>query len=490
MKSIQLKKVLCLALAALCLVSVLVSCGGGGSGAANVTETYETEIPAGNEFDPQLPKKDYDGYVFTWLTSAPADAYFVNYVVSDGESSELIPSAVYRRNVVLEDKYNIKFAQVESTDARSEVRTQVMSGQCEFDAIIIRGTYQSALAREGLLYNIKAIPNVDLSQPYWDQNSAKDLAVGNSLFFTNCDLNIKLGYGLFFNKQMIEDYQLTSPYAYIEDNNWTLDTFGGLVKSVSLDQNNDGVMDENDRYGSTFEHHNVCTLLYAAGIRATTQDETGYPELTLMSDKTVTAFEKIKDIFTDKNYSYCLTCSKMDAHGFAHRFDYARYLFTQDYYLFHICSPTGISQFADMEHEFGLVPLPKFDSAQDRYYSMWSWYSVLLSVPAIAEDIDRTGRILEDLNYYSSVILQPVWFDTMLSRKYTRDDESEKYVKIIKDSGVFDMALYFDFGGMQSKILSVEPANNNISTNFAKLKKAILSDIESTFNKFGHADIG
>ena len=116
---------------------------------------------------------------------------------------------------------------------------------------------------------------------------------------------------------------------------------------------------------------------------------------------------------------------------------------------------------------------------------MWSYLTVLLAVPSVVEDPDRTGRLIEDLNYYSSLILQPVWFDTMLSRKYTRDDESEESLRIIKESGVFDMALYFDFGGIRSKILTVDPKNSNISTAYAKMRKAVLSDIESTFNTFG-----
>ena len=469
----------------ICLVlPFAVSCDKTGKGGEEET-SYDTEIVAGTEYDPKIPKVDYDGYEFVFLTALQSsDPYSVKNIVSEGEEGDLILDAVFRRNVVLEDKYNIRFSQIESADARGDVRTQVMSGHCEFDSVMIRGAYLAMLAREGLLYNLNELPWVDMEKPYWDQNAKKELAIGNALFFTNCEVNLRLSFGIVFNKQLIEDYRLTSPYQYMAENNWTLDTFGSLVKSISLDQNNDGVMDENDRYGATFEHNNVCSLLYASGIRATTNDESGYPELTLMSDKTVTAFEKIKDIFSDPNTSYCLTCSTMDAHGFLHKFNYARYLFTQDFYLFHIYAPSGIYNLADMEHEFGIVPLPKYDSSQDRYYSLWSYWDVLLACPAVMEDPDRTGRILEDLNYYSSVIVTPEWFDTMLSRKYARDDESEQSIRIIKDTAVFDMALMFDFGGIRAKILEADPTNGNISTSYAKLKKAIQSDIDASYSKF------
>jgi len=469
----------------LCFVLPLFAACGGGDSNAEETTVYETEILDGNQYDPKIPKVDYEEYEFAFLSAAmTADPYYVDYIVSEGESSDLIMDAVYRRNTVIEDKYNVKLVQIESNAPQADVRTQVMSGSVEFDAVILRGAFLANLARERLLYNLNELEWVDMTKPYWDANAAADLAVGDALYFTNCDINMRMPYGLFFNKQLIEDNQLTSPYTYLANNEWTLDNFGKLVKSISVDLNNDGLFDENDRYGATFEHHNAITLMYASGIRATTQDPTGYPTLTLMGDKTVTAYEKIKDIFSDPTYSYCLTCSTMDPHGFEHRWDYARYLFTQDHYLFHICAPTDIYQFADMEHEFGVVPLPKYDSAQEKYHSMMSWWTQAVGCPAVMDDPDRTGRILEDLNYYSSVIVTPEWFDVMLTRKYTRDDESESSLLTIKNSAVYDMGLYFDFGGLRTKILDVDPAKNNISTNYAKLRKAIESDIDDTFNKF------
>jgi len=479
-----LTKLLTLFLVCCFVLPLCIACSGDGTG-TETTVPYETEIEAGNENDPKIPKVDYEGYEFTFLSATMAsDPYYVDYIVSEGESSDLIMDAVYRRNTVIEDKYNVKLVQIESNAPQADVRTQVMSGSVEFDAVILRGAFLANLARERLLYNLNELEWVDMTKPYWDANAAADLAVGDALYFTNCDINMRMPYGLFFNKQLIEDNQLTSPYTYLANNEWTLDNFGKLVKSISVDLNNDGLFDENDRYGATFEHHNAITLMYASGIRATTQDPTGYPTLTLMGDKTVTAYEKIKDIFSDSSYSYCLTCSTMDPHGFEHRWDYARYLFTQDHYLFHICAPTDIYQFADMEHEFGVVPLPKYDSAQEKYHSMMSWWTQAVGCPAVMDDPDRTGRILEDLNYYSSVIVTPEWFDVMLTRKYTRDDESESSLLTIKNSAVYDMGLYFDFGGLRTKILDVDPAKNNISTNYAKLRKAIESDIDDTFNKF------
>jgi len=470
----------------LCLIMVLstasmmFACDNGGAGGGETTVPYETQIQQGSEFDPKIPAKDYKEYEFTFLTED--GDYFVNYIDSDGSSSDLIPDAVYRRNAVIEDKYNVTINQVEVTAVSTEVRTQVMAGTPEFDAIIARATILSVLAKEELLRDLNSIDLFNMDAPYWDQNAKTELAMGNKLYYTNCDINIRATpFMLFFNKQIIDDYQLTSPYEYMANNQWTLDTFGSLVKAVSRDMDNDGSWTEFDQYGAYFEHMNVSALLYGSGIRATTNDATGYPALTLTGDKLVTAYDKIKEIFSDKTTTFCITCSKLDPHGYDHKFDYARYLFTQDMALFHMAPSDVIPQFADMEHEFGIVPIPKFDSTQTRYYSLFSYYEVLVALPSIMEDVERTACILEDMNYYSSIITIPVWFDTMLSRKYTRDDESEANLSIIKETAVYDVGLFYDFGGLRSKIIDVDPAKNNISTNLAKMKKVIQAEIDDAF---------
>ncbi|MBE6565164.1 MAG: ABC transporter substrate-binding protein [Ruminococcaceae bacterium] len=479
------KRIACALLACLFLISCLASCNGGNGGGEEETTEYTDIISIDSEENPQIPSKDYGEYDFTFIHQEGL-AYNIEYLMSDGESEDVMLSAIYKRNTAVEDKYNINIAEYKVTDVVGEVRSQIMAGMPEFDVILASCKNQATLAREGLLYNLLDVEWFDMTKSYWDKNAATELKFGDKLFFTNCDLNaMEIAFLLYFNKQLIEDYQLTSPYEYIANNEWTLDNFGKLMKAVSRDMDNSGTFTELDQYGSIYEHDNARLLMYGCGIRTTTNDATGYPTLTLMSDKTVDVYEKIKDIYSDPNTYFCATCATgLDPHGFTHRWNYLRYLFTQDLYLFHFQADGALDQFADMEHEFGMVPVPKYDSAQERYYSTYPYLDNLFALPSIIEDVDRTGRIVEDMNYYSSIITIPTWFETILQRKYTRDDESEECIKIIKDSRTYDIGLYFDFGGVRSKILDVDITKGNISTNYAKLKKAIEVDIQDTWEKF------
>ncbi|MBE6565163.1 MAG: hypothetical protein E7655_07825 [Ruminococcaceae bacterium] len=484
MKKLTLK-VFSLILALLFVLPLIAACNGGGNGDGEES-SYETQMVAGNENDPKIPGVDYGGYEFGVITQPYNEglAYSTNYIWAESESADALESAVYRRNVAVEDKYNIKISKIETTSVLQDVRTQVMSGTTEFDLISTRCHWLATLARENLLADLLSFEWFDMSKPYWDINGLEDLKIGDKLYFTNSDFVAQeLGMLLYFNKQLIADYQLTSPYEYMANNNWNLDTFGTLVKSISEDADNDGDMDEYDRYGILSEHHNARTLLYGCDIRATKNDSTGYPALTLMSDKTVSAYEKIKDIL-NSNASWCIDCGPSDAHGFNDKWDYMRSWFCQDMFLFHIEGVNIIAQFADMEHEFGIVPVPKYDSTQAEYTTIYPMHCSLIAIPSVCPDPDRTGRIVEDLNYYSSIIVMPTFYDQILSRKYTHDDESEANLDIIKASRVYDLGIYYDFGGIRSKITDVNSAKNNISTNYAKLKKAIEADIEDTYAKF------
>ena len=193
-----------------------------------------------------------------------------------------------------------------------------------------------------------------MSKPYWDANAASQLKIGEKLYFTNCDLNVQeVAFVVYFNKQMIEDEKLTSPYEYMDKNEWTLDNWANLVMAVSNDETGEGEMTELDKYGTLYENHNGRMFLYGTGVRLTTNDETGYPKVTLFdTDKAVTVYEKCKQVFKSASSWSIDDMPSSETHGYNDKFDYARSLFCQDLYLFHYEGTNIIHQFADMESEF------------------------------------------------------------------------------------------------------------------------------------------
>ena len=100
------------------------------------------------------------------------------------------------------------------------------------------------------------------------------------------------------------------------------------------------------------------------------------------------------------------------------------------------------------------------------------------------EDLERTAVLLEDMNYFSSFTVVPAWFDTLLSRRYARDDESEESLHILRDNCVYDIGLYYDFGNLRQSVLDVDFATSNIARNYARYEKGILASIKKVYSNF------
>ena len=108
----------------------------------------------------------------------------------------------------------------------------------------------------------------------------------------------------------------------------------------------------------------------------------------------------------------------------------------------------------------------------------------MVAIPNVNENLSRTANIVEDLNYYSNVLVKPAWYEQLLHRRYVRDDESEESLDIILEGRVYDVGMMYNFGGIVG-LLGADVRTSNISSSYARLKKAIEADIKVTYRDFG-----
>ena len=138
-----------------------------------------------------------------------------------------------------------------------------------------------------------------------------------------------------------------------------------------------------------------------------------------------------------------------------------------------------------MEPEFGIVPLPKYDATQEQYQTQYPALNNLFALPSLIENEERTFNIIEDMNYFSSYIVYPVWFDVILARRYARDDESEESLRVLKENRVYDIGMSFDFGGIRTSIMTMDIAKNaNIIRNYERYKKTVQNAIDTTYENY------
>jgi len=83
----------------------------------------------------------------------------------------------------------------------------------------------------------------------------------------------------------------------------------------------------------------------------------------------------------------------------------------------------------DCEEDYGIVPYPKWDEAQERYngYDISSF----VSIPSSVADPEMVGQTLEMLNFYSRELVLPTYYEISLNAKTVRDEESIQMLDLI-----------------------------------------------------------
>jgi len=149
-----------------------------------------------------------------------------------------------------------------------------------------------------------------------------------------------------------------------------------------------------------------------------------------------------------------------------------------------------VEVFRGMDANFGIMPMPKYDEAQENYRSLVNPYTgVLLGVPKTASSPERTSIILEALSAESKYTLQPAYYDIVLNRKFTRDEESSDMLDIIFSTQVYDIGGVYSFGGVFSDFNGLaSKEDRNIASYYDKKIANMEKAIQKVVDQFENMD--
>ncbi|MCL2814819.1 MAG: hypothetical protein FWD23_09490, partial [Oscillospiraceae bacterium] len=129
-----------------------------------------------------------------------------------------------------------------------------------------------------------------------------------------------------------------------------------------------------------------------------------------------------------------------------------------------------------MEADFGVVPFPKADENQSRYYaaSNGAWPKI---IPNTAPNPERTGIILEALAAESKNLTIPAFIEICLKTKYVRDEESSEMLTIILNSVTEDLGTTIFWDSVKAALLAEVMGKGNfvsvIEKQSARLEKLL-----------------
>ena len=458
-----MKRTIALLLACAMLCPLFAACGKDTPDTTSDSTTASTEATR----DPNAPDFDADsiGDISGDFNILVSGNYARNDFAAENGEGTAVQNAVYRRNEYMREKFNVNITNEDLIKFNSatgsgvgftKLYTDYISGDKTYDAAMV-GTYDVAtLAYSGYIHDLNAIENLNLSKSYWDQKANEDLSLGGKMFYTTGDITIidnMVTNAILFNKDMIKNYGLDNPYKLVEDNEWTLEKFGSLVKAVGEDKDQNGIYDSNDTYGLLTWNDAMLSILGASGEKICSINNDKL-ELTFYNERVVSLYDMWEDIVFDQAHSYNYQYNNVEGKATpTSSWDEARIrMFDSEQALFYTTLLTTVDKHRNSETDFGILPFPKYDSNQKDYgHAVSAFHCAFVCVPTLAAS-PRVGAILEELAYQGKKLLTPAYYDQTLIGQYTRDEESASMLDLIFATRVYDVGIYYTIGDYKTAL--------------------------------------
>jgi len=429
----------------LLLTALLASCGGtaeqtdttGTSADAESTEPVETEL------SDDLPARDFGGYEFRLFTN---DADVVSYV-PETENGEIVNDAVYRRNRSVEERFNVKITAVSSgavtgaageTAHRKSIETRILAGDDAFDLALGNGKQLCGASLGGIFLNLHDLTYVNFDKPWWSEQLVDSMTYRNCLFIGSSNLHYNEFAGsmvFYFNKELIDRYNIDNPYQTVFDNKWTFDKMASLTKDTYEDLNGNSEADNEDLYGMLITYtQDTWHLTLDIPVWEKHDDSI---ELVANNPKAADAFDMVYKWFFESS-------GVKSVKGAENAILQDMFKNNKGLFIFGMVGDAG-NVYRDSNVEYGLLPYPKYDENQENYKVFFNVNGAsMFAVPVTTQDAERTGIILEALSAEGYKQVTPVYYEIALKDKYLQDTESVQMLDLITSNRTITFSYCYD----------------------------------------------
>ncbi|MHB1153124.1 MAG: hypothetical protein ACYCWE_19540 [Eubacteriales bacterium] len=433
---------------------------------------------------PDVPETDMEGKIFTiytqsWYDYAPLQ---IIDIITEELTGDSLIDATFNRNIKIEQLFDCKVEVIESSTSidtgLSQFTKTALAGDDIYDLSIMRGIQYTKLITSGALIELSEIPYVDFNNPWWDNGFLEAMSINDRKIAAVSDITMN-GYlstfVIFFNKDLIADYNLDDPNELVTGGTWTIDKLYSMSKTVAADLDSDGKYTNADQYGFTYIDDVPQALLNSFGVRMAELNSEGRPVITITNEDAYGKMLHLNEILTDEEVSYnCHARSKsanLDEAG----------MFVDGRVLFNLGGIYYGPEMREAEHDYGIIPYPKYNDEQTEYYMpTLSVCMAYIAVPVTNSDLENTGKFFEYYGYLGRRDLLPAFYDTLLQRKVARDDTSGEMLDLIFKNRFYDTGLLFDFGGSANKIRTMY---HSLKNDFASSLAALEPKIEESITK-------
>lgn len=460
----------------------LVLCGCGNSVIADTVDSgihdtlsMETEAAAESSYLDSLGEKDFDGAVFSVIGTD----YAARRNFPDPETvGEVVNDALTERDNRIMERYHVQIDYTKYEDNSQVaplVRKEVLANENSWHMVISSMSDSLInLMNEGVLYDLAELPLLNLSAGWWSGQMYENTRIDGHMYITMGDISPQKYYApyvLAYNKVLAEQSDFPNLYDMVLQGKWTLDAFGTLLKDAEQDINGDGKMDETDFWGYAHVNSAVTGCAHFVGAGAVLAESSGTDvNVNLNTERNAEIVTVLQNIIVPVKYNDQNITNN---------------IFMEDRAFFYGNSLSNIiSNFREMESDFGIIPVPKYDEQQENYYAYINTYCLGgIAVPLTCSDPELTGFMMEALCYTSYELVRPALCENLLKQKVSRDSESVQILDLILDNTYLDLNGLYDFGTSCSFVGNCIVNGGEFASGLTKLEKRIAADIKKTIEQ-------
>lgn len=468
----------------LCASMILPSCKGEENPASD-TGADDTTDEAVTEYVDAVPAIDCGGQDFVIVS--PSRSWAHVEMTSDALNAEVINDAIFRRTVKVNNRLNVNLVDnIVTTNVTSYVQNDIISGNNEFDLLLVYPHEALSMYQRGLYVDQNQISTLNFDNPWWEASFNEEVNVGNVKYVTYNQSNLILysGFYLFaFNKSLIEANGLESPYELVEQNRWTWDTAYSMMQEIATDMNQDGVPSaaDGDILGLVGHVNHSQNLILSSGETIAQRDADGTLTYSGLTDRYRNAFEKYTNYFIASPEAALAGTNPSGFLGYTSTSGLANYInyFNEGKSLF---LTTGTSEIMDIRNsgvEYGIVVVPKYEADQQEFITPVYKGVDGFAVPhrGTAEELAVIGTVMETLGAYSYNNLIDIHISNVLHYRAANDPVARDMITLAYSNPMIDVSLANNFGACSDNALTLNVRGDSSTTSFDGLRVMISAAI-------------
>ncbi len=446
------KRLPALILAGLMLIG-LVACaqpGQGGDSSAETTASSDIgdeteELYLGYQKDDIPDTLKYDGAtvkVLYWNDSERPEFE----VAEDADDADRIISAIKARNAVVQERLGVTFewdGQPGDVGERANftkyVESQFTSSNY-YDVIATYSRTSGMLATRGFLADLNTIDDshLNFSQPWWPESLVDTCTIGKSLYFISGDAStntLHFMYGVYFNKELVKDYELEDPQALATAGTWTIDKLMSMTKDKYQDLNSNGKQDKDDFVPFGTKNYHCDAFYTGSDLMLVEQD----PDKVLVISPDFSG-EKAVDLVA-KLGTWLPTDDTILGDDYMKPFVAGQGLFCLNrVYMADNVSSNGLNA---VTWTYGIVPVPKYNLDQDNYITVMGNPFTLYSVGNGCSDPSMATAVIECWASEAYRRTTPAIFEINMKLKYSKENVDAQMFDIIRSTVRYDLGRIF-----------------------------------------------